>query len=73
MKKIISKLAKNQLFANKLESLYNFLPYQFGKGKAFNPLSVTLLVSYRCNLRCKICFYYNEVEKDKTCKSIEQR
>lgn len=77
MKKIISntisKLAKNQLFANKLEKLYCLLPYILGDGKAFNPLSVTLLVSYRCNLRCKMCFYYNEVEKDKTCKLIEQR
>lgn len=73
MKNIISMLAKNQLFANKLEALYNYLPYHFGRGKAFNPLSVTLLVSYRCNLRCKMCFYYNEVERDKTCKLIEDR
>ncbi len=73
MKKIISRLAKNQLFANKLEEAYTFLPYAFGKGKAFSPLSVTLLISYRCNLRCKMCFYYNEVEKDKTCKLIEDR
>lgn len=70
---IVSKLAKNQLFANKLEEAYNWLPYHFGRGKAFHPLSVTLLVSYRCNLRCKMCFYYNEVEKGKTCKLIEDR
>lgn len=73
MKNIISKLSKNQLFADKLELAYNLLPYHFGKGKAFPPLSVTLLISYRCNLRCKMCFYYNEVEKDKTCKLIEDR
>jgi len=73
MNNIISKLSKNQLFANKLEAMYNWIPYHFGNGKAFSPLSVTLLVSYRCNLRCKMCFYYNEVEKDKTCKLIEQR
>lgn len=73
MNKIISILSKNQLFANKLEAMYNWLPYRFGNGKAFHPLSVTLLVSYRCNLRCKMCFYYNEVEKDKTCKLIEDR
>lgn len=73
MKKLISRLAKNQLFADKLEAMYNWLPYHFGKGKAFHPLSVTLLVSYRCNLRCKMCFYYNDVEKDKTCKLIEDR
>ncbi len=73
MKKLIKKLSENQLFANKLEELYNFIPYHFGKGKAFHPLSVTLLVSYRCNLRCKMCFYYNEVEKDKTCKLIKDR
>ena len=30
---IISRLSKNQLFANKLEELYNFLPYHLGKGK----------------------------------------
>lgn len=73
MKKLIARLSKNQLFANKLEALYNYLPYHLEKGKAFNPLSVTLLVSYRCNLRCKMCFYYNEIEKDKTCKLIEER
>jgi len=73
MKKIISRLSKNQLFADKLEAMYNWIPYHFGNGKAFNPLSVTLLVSYRCNLRCKMCFYYNETEKDKTCKLIEDR
>lgn len=73
MKKLIKRLSKNQLLANKLEWAYTMIPYHFGKGKAFNPLSVTLLVSYRCNLRCKMCFYYNEVEKDKTCKLIEDR
>lgn len=73
MNKLISKLSKNQLFANKLEGMYNWIPYHFGRGKAFNPLSVTLLVSYRCNLRCKMCFYYNEVEKDKICKLIEDK
>ena len=70
---LIQKLSKNQLFANKLEDIYNWLPYHFGNGKAFHPLSVTLLVSYRCNLRCKMCFYYNESERDKTCKLIEDR
>ena len=73
MNKLISILSKNQLFANKLEAMYNWLPYHFGRGKAFHPLAVTLLVSYRCNLRCKMCFYYNETEKDKTCKLIEDR
>ena len=71
--KIISKLARNQLLGNNIEKAYCGIPYRFGKGKALAPLSVVLLISYRCNLRCKMCFYYNEVEKDKTCKLIENR
>jgi len=72
-KSVISKLAENQIVGNFLEKTYCDLPYKFGKGKAFHPLSVVLLISYRCNLRCKMCFYYNDIEKDKTCKLIEDK
>lgn len=42
-------------------------------GRALNPLSIVLLVTYRCNLRCKMCFYYNESEIKKTGDMITRR
>ncbi len=73
MKKIIKSLGKNKNLAKCLEHLYCKIPYLFGNGQAFNPLSVVLLVSYKCNLRCKMCFYYNDSEKDNTCNLIKNR
>ncbi|MFC1485622.1 radical SAM/SPASM domain-containing protein [Candidatus Latescibacterota bacterium] len=72
MKSILKFLLKLNL-STKLEDLYCRIPYYGGRGKAFNPLSVVLLASYRCNLRCKMCFYYNEEEADNTYDLIEER
>ncbi|MFC1541793.1 radical SAM/SPASM domain-containing protein [Candidatus Latescibacterota bacterium] len=72
MKFILKILLKLNL-AQKLEDLYCRIPYLYGKGKAFNPLSVVLLVSYKCNLRCKMCFYYNEEESESTANLIREK
>lgn len=32
-----------------------WIPYAFKKGVAWNPRSITLEITYRCNLRCAIC------------------
>ena len=41
-------------------------------GFAFNPLSATLILTYNCNCRCKMCFYYNEDEIKNTSKIISK-
>lgn len=32
------------------------LPYTFARGYAFPPLRISLMVTYKCNLGCKMCF-----------------
>lgn len=46
--------------------IYTFIPRHFLKGYSFPPLSVVILLTYRCNCRCKHCFYYNEINKKET-------
>lgn len=69
----IKLLQKNKFLARMAEDMYSRLPYFFMNGKALNPLSVVLLLTYRCNLRCKMCFYYNESEKSNTQNLIHRR
>lgn len=45
---------------------YAFIPMNFLRGYSFPPLSAVILLTYRCNCRCKHCFYYNEINKKKT-------
>ena len=77
MKKItsffIKLLQKNKALSRIAEDMYSRVPYHFLSGKALNPLSVVLLLTYRCNLRCKMCFYYNEAEKSATESLIHTR
>jgi radical SAM protein with 4Fe4S-binding SPASM domain len=70
---IIRLLQKNKFIARTAEDMYSRIPYNFMDGKALNPLSVVLLLTYRCNLRCKMCFYYNEAEKSNTESLIHRR
>lgn len=39
-----------------LLSAHSFLPYHFGRGKSLPPIRVQLELTYRCNLRCSICY-----------------
>ena len=38
---------------------YTKLPYHFGMGRAFRPLSLFIEVTYRCNFRCNMCQFLN--------------
>ncbi|MGD0566559.1 MAG: radical SAM protein, partial [Candidatus Goldiibacteriota bacterium] len=77
MKKLISLfiklLQKNKFLARFAEDMYSRVPYTFMGGRALNPLSAVLLLTYRCNLRCRMCFYYNEAEKSNTQSLIHTR
>jgi radical SAM protein with 4Fe4S-binding SPASM domain len=70
---IIKLLQKNKIIARFTEDMYSRIPYNLMNGRALNPLSVVLLLTYRCNLRCKMCFYYNEAEKSNTQSLIHKR
>jgi radical SAM protein with 4Fe4S-binding SPASM domain len=70
---IIKLLQKNKFIARVAEDMYSRIPYYFMNGKALSPLSVVLLLTYRCNLRCRMCFYYNEAEKSNTQSLIHRR
>jgi radical SAM protein with 4Fe4S-binding SPASM domain len=69
----IKLLQKNKLLARAAEDMYSRIPYFFMNGRAMPPLSAVLLLTYRCNLRCRMCFYYNEAEKDNTNSLIKRR
>lgn len=52
-----------------LYSLYSFfrrahsaIPYALGQDWAFPPLRVTLEITYRCNLRCEMCYLIRQEE-----------
>lgn len=44
-----------QLYS-RLRSLHSAWPYLLGNGWALPPLRVTLELTYRCNLRCEMCY-----------------
>jgi Fe-coproporphyrin III synthase len=77
MKKIIAfiirLIQRNNYLIRLAEDLYTWIPRTFMSGKAFSPLSVLLLITYRCNLRCSMCYYYNEAEKSNTLDLINRR
>ena len=56
-----------------VKRIYASLPYYFSYGAAFPPLSAVLLLSYRCNCRCRMCFYYNKLEKERTLELVQKR
>ncbi len=41
-----------------LSHVYAEIPYQLLSGRAFPPLSVALNLTYRCNLRCEMCYHH---------------
>lgn len=50
-----------------------FLSYYLGKGKSSLPEAVTLFLTYKCNLRCKMCGQWGEsgVTKDKSKEDLK--
>ncbi|MBA7581615.1 Antilisterial bacteriocin subtilosin biosynthesis protein AlbA [subsurface metagenome] len=40
--------------------LYSYLTYKFGKGYSAYPETVSLFLTYKCNLRCKMCGQWGE-------------
>lgn len=62
LKRFIYKTKRDPLYAAKVFSrrvMANFY-YRFGKGKSFAPEAVTLFLTHRCNLRCKMCGQWGE-------------
>ncbi|HLF55375.1 MAG TPA: radical SAM protein, partial [Thermoanaerobaculia bacterium] len=37
---------------------YRALPYALGRGRAFPPLHVFIELTYRCNVRCDFCQFF---------------
>lgn len=46
---------------NRFQSLYTFLPYYFGNGRAFPPLRYNINLTFKCNLRCPFCYIGNHM------------
>lgn len=69
----IKLIQRNQTVARFLEDSYCRVPYYIFPGRALSPLSVVFLATYKCNLRCKMCFYYNESEEVSTLRMIKER
>ncbi len=45
---------------NILKKLYTDIPYYLGRGYALPPMNLIVDLTYRCNLRCKMCYVFNE-------------
>lgn len=55
---------------NLFKKLYSSIPFYFFNGKSFPALSIKIILTYRCNLKCVHCFYYNELNQKETIKKI---
>jgi len=54
-----------EVLGEQLMSLYAFLPYRLSPGRAFAPLHAVLELTYRCNLRCEMCFQGHAIKGEK--------
>ena len=45
---------------NIFKKFYIDIPFYFGKGYAFSPMNLIVDLTYRCNLRCKMCYVFKE-------------
>lgn len=62
MKNIFASMDYSKLY-DLFVRAHSFLPYYLLNGKSFPPLRVQLDLTYRCNLRCSIC-YQGEIYKN---------
>lgn len=61
-KRIIAKASQQPAYAlqaGKMRFL-SFLSYHFLRGKSAPPETISLLLTYRCNLHCKMCGQWGE-------------
>lgn len=49
---------------------YTLISYIIGTGRASSPVTLTWDITYMCNLRCKMCFYWNEAILNETLKKL---
>lgn len=54
-----------------LKEMYYNIPYCFFSGSSFAPFNTTIILTYRCDLRCKTCFYYSENDASSTLSAIK--
>ena len=71
VKSLLRMIIKNRWLTITLKNCYEHILYNLPNGFTFNPLSATLILTYNCNCRCKMCFYYNENEMKNTLKIIK--
>src|SRR4030042_288482 len=62
LKRFLAKLFKQPFYAFRvaLRRARAALSYRIGEGRSSLPESVTLFLTYRCNLRCKMCGQWGE-------------
>ncbi len=62
LKRFLGKFLRQPLYGFKvfIRRLKGYSSYYFGEGKAYFPEAVTLFLTHRCNLRCKMCGQWGE-------------
>ncbi|MFH1641137.1 MAG: radical SAM protein, partial [Candidatus Omnitrophota bacterium] len=62
LKRFFCKTLKQPQYALKVftRRLRAYLAYLFGQGRSSFPEAITLFLTYRCNLRCKMCGQWGE-------------
>ncbi|MDY6895965.1 MAG: radical SAM protein, partial [Thermotogota bacterium] len=59
---VSEKLVSSDRLIDVAGKCHSRIPFYFLNGYAFSPGSVVLLLTYRCNQRCKMCFYHEYYE-----------
>lgn len=54
-----------EVMGEHLMSLYAWLPYRLRPGRAFTPIHAVLELTYRCNLRCEMCFQGHAIKGER--------
>jgi MoaA/NifB/PqqE/SkfB family radical SAM enzyme len=62
LKRFINKSLKQPgyAFTVAMKRMKSYASYSFGSGKACSPEAITLFLTHRCNLRCKMCGQWGE-------------
>lgn len=48
----------------KITHMYSLIPYTFFNGYAFSPVHIFFLITYRCNLHCKMCQWFQDEDSN---------